>query len=131
MLRRGVELQPLLSLLQFSRNNAFACSQRQGGGWENWYARGRLSSLVKGLYSLTDLPIGRLGRITLTYNIKISRRRVVVRRKQRGERAKKAPNPPKVELPTCYQSVGSVLCVMLSSPDPPCDIIVVTGCSSC
>ena len=92
---------------------------------------GRLSSLIKVLYSLTDLPIGRLGRIILTYNIKIRRSRVVVSRKQRGERAEKAPNPPNVELSPYYQSVRSVLCAMLSSHDPPCDITIVTGCFSC
>ena len=92
---------------------------------------GRLSSLIKVLYSLTDLPIGRLGRITLTYNIKISRRRVVVRRKQRGERAKKAPNPPNVELSHIINRL-SPYCVRCFTPTIlPENITVVTGCFSC
>jgi hypothetical protein len=61
MLRRGVELQRCLETMHSPAHRA-----RVAVG-ENWYARGRLSSLIKALYLRGFLALGRIGRIIFTH----------------------------------------------------------------
>ena len=70
MLRRGVELRRRRLCSSSLETTTSPHTQGRVAVGRIWYACRRLSSLVKGLYSLTGFPIGRLGRITLTYNIK-------------------------------------------------------------